>query len=667
MSRVVGRRARFLASAVPGGRRLPAAPAVPRACPCRGSWPPPRSCPAWATVRVWGDAPFSHALLQAELPHLKSQVRGARQERRPQAGLEFAGASPAGPTTARSAPACSSAGPSTADRPEFDLVTGISAGALIAPFAFLGRDYDRQLAGLFTSYGADQIYQSNVLSGLFGGSALADSAPLAQLIEHYVDAPFLRRVAEERRKGRFLLIGTTNLDAQRPVYWDMGRIAQSSDPSAPELFRRVLLASASFPGIFPPVHIKVQAGGHRYEEMHVDGGTTREVFFTIADFRFKRYRSGDRPQGSAQALDHPQRQDRARVQGDAGFDLRHCPALAGDAGQEPRCRRPHRACTAGRAPTASITTWRRSRCDFEAPHPKPFDRAYMQALYEVGLVAWAVTDIPGPRRRRRRSSKRGVNSGGVPIRGPPHPASAGRTHSGIRDEIEQQRAQAKGAPLTRGVRQGNGDEPPSSVAPGAEILAPALRARSPWCCRAAARSAPIRPASTRPWRSGAICRTGSPASRSARSTAPSSPAIRPSAGSSGCANFWELITDGIAGKPLLEGDFARGIFNEWSALASITSGVEGFYQSAHAAGLAAALGYGGRAQLLRHGAAAGHALAAHRFRAAQLARRALQCRRGQHPQRQLGLLRQRRAPHRAGAHHGERGPAAGLSARRDRR
>src|SRR6185436_11731498 len=172
------------------------------------------------------------------------------------------------------------------DRPEFDLVTGISAGALIAPFAYLGSDYDRQLAGLFTSYSADQIYQSNVLSGLFGGNALADSAPLAQLIEQYVDARFLKRVAEERAKGRFLLIGTTNLDAQRPVYWDMGRIAQSKDPQAPELFRRVLLASASFPGIFPPVHIQVQAGGRQYEEMHVDGGTTREVFFTIADFRF---------------------------------------------------------------------------------------------------------------------------------------------------------------------------------------------------------------------------------------------------------------------------------------------------------------------------------------------------------------------------------------------
>ena len=173
-------------------------------------------------------------------------------------------------------------------RPQFDVVTGVSTGALIAPFAFLGRAYDSQLAGLFTSYGADQIYESNILSGIFGGKALANSKPLAKLIETYVDASFLRRVAEERTKGRFLLVGTTNLDAQRPVYWDMGKIAQKGDNQALELFRHVLLASASIPGIFPPVLVQVEAGGQVYQEMHVDGGTTREVFFTIADFSVHR-------------------------------------------------------------------------------------------------------------------------------------------------------------------------------------------------------------------------------------------------------------------------------------------------------------------------------------------------------------------------------------------
>lgn len=172
-------------------------------------------------------------------------------------------------------------------RPHFDLVTGVSAGSLIAPFAFVGRDYDRQLSEIFVAHSGEDIYQANIVSGLLGGTAVADNAPLARLIAHYVDHALLRRVAEERAKGRILLIGTTNLNAQRPVYWDMGRIAQARTPQALELFRRVLLASAALPGIFPPVHITVEAEGRLYHEMHVDGGPTREVFFSPDQFSFK--------------------------------------------------------------------------------------------------------------------------------------------------------------------------------------------------------------------------------------------------------------------------------------------------------------------------------------------------------------------------------------------
>ena len=178
--------------------------------------------PGLSDVRVWGDAHFSHALLQAELPRLKAKYEG-RETAQPKDVahpppvsnlLAISGGADDGAFGAGLLVGWSAQG----SRPEFDLVTGISAGALIAPFAFLGRDHDRELAGLFTSYSADQIYEANVLSGLFGGNALADSAPLARLIEHYVDARFLRSIAAERAKGRFLLVGTTNLDAQRPVY-----------------------------------------------------------------------------------------------------------------------------------------------------------------------------------------------------------------------------------------------------------------------------------------------------------------------------------------------------------------------------------------------------------------------------------------------------------------
>jgi predicted acylesterase/phospholipase RssA len=162
-------------------------------------------------------------------------------------------------------------------RPAFDLVTGVSSGALIAPFAFLGREHDNQLREIFTKYGRKDIFTYNV-SGLLEGAALADDAPLAKLIEKYVDAAFLQEIARERMKGRILLIGTTNLDTQRPVLWDMGRIAMSTNRDALALFRKILLASATLPGIFPPVRIQVRVRGHNYDELHVDGGVTRQVF-----------------------------------------------------------------------------------------------------------------------------------------------------------------------------------------------------------------------------------------------------------------------------------------------------------------------------------------------------------------------------------------------------
>lgn len=150
------------------------------------------------------------------------------------------------------------------DRPEFDLVTGVSAGALIAPFAFLGAGYDRQLSEIFTTYGGSDIYESNVVSGLLGGSAIASNEPLRALIVRFVDQKMLKDLADQRAAGRVLLIGTTNLDAERPVYWDIGKIAQRGDARALELVRAVLLASAALPGIFPPVRISV---GRRRETL----------------------------------------------------------------------------------------------------------------------------------------------------------------------------------------------------------------------------------------------------------------------------------------------------------------------------------------------------------------------------------------------------------------
>lgn len=162
-------------------------------------------------------------------------------------------------------------------RPDFDLVTGVSAGALTAPFVYLGRSRDAELKEVFTKYERSDIYDPGIVTPLLG-SGLVDSSPLENLIAKYVDDRFLRDIADERRKGRVLLIGTTNLDAQRPVLWDMGRIAMSGHPQALNLFRKILLASASIPGAFSPVRITVRVEGRTYEELHVDGGITQQVF-----------------------------------------------------------------------------------------------------------------------------------------------------------------------------------------------------------------------------------------------------------------------------------------------------------------------------------------------------------------------------------------------------
>lgn len=175
------------------------------------------------------------------------------------------------------------------DRPEFEVVTGVSAGAIIAPFAFLGSRYDRQLEKIWTHYKTSQIVTAQILPGLLGGTALADTGPLKALIDEYVDARLLREIATEYHKGRILLVGTTNLDAQRPVVWNMGEIAASGHQDSVMLFRKVIMASAAIPGAFPPVPIQVRVDGKTYDEMHVDGGTTREVFASPVNAPFKAF------------------------------------------------------------------------------------------------------------------------------------------------------------------------------------------------------------------------------------------------------------------------------------------------------------------------------------------------------------------------------------------
>lgn len=167
----------------------------------------------------------------------------------------------------------------TGQRPEFDMVTGVSAGALIAPFAYLGPGFDDRLRALFTEIApADVVLLGRVAFSVLFREALADTAPLARLIERHADEAMLQAIAAQHERGRLLLIGTVNLDVGRPVVWNIGAIAASGHPDALRLIRRILLASSSIPGAFPPVLIDVELGGRRFQEMHVDGGAAMQVF-----------------------------------------------------------------------------------------------------------------------------------------------------------------------------------------------------------------------------------------------------------------------------------------------------------------------------------------------------------------------------------------------------
>ncbi|MDP4004968.1 patatin-like phospholipase family protein [Methylobacterium sp. NEAU K] len=163
-------------------------------------------------------------------------------------------------------------------RPEFTLVSGVSTGALIAPFAFLGPSYDAYLTEFYTSGVAGELVASPNLANVLFGSGLFGDGRLRNLIGRYVTPELLTAIAEEHAKGRRLLVVTTNLDSQRAVIWNMGAIAASGAPNAVELFRDVLAASASIPAVFPPQLIDVSAGDARFQEMHVDGSVVTPVF-----------------------------------------------------------------------------------------------------------------------------------------------------------------------------------------------------------------------------------------------------------------------------------------------------------------------------------------------------------------------------------------------------
>jgi hypothetical protein len=179
------------------------------------------------------------------------------------------------------------------NRPTFKAVTGVSTGALIAPFAFLGPEYDHVLRKVYTSISQKDVASKRSFLAAINNDGMADNRPLLNLIGQQVDETLLARIAAEHGKGRLLLIGTTNLDARQPVVWNMGKIASSGDPGALDLIRRILLASAAIPGAFPPTMIRVEVDGKAFEEMHVDGGASAQVFLYPPGMRTAARQLGD--------------------------------------------------------------------------------------------------------------------------------------------------------------------------------------------------------------------------------------------------------------------------------------------------------------------------------------------------------------------------------------
>lgn len=269
------------------------------------------------------------------------------------------------------------------DRPEFILVTGVSTGALSAPFAFLGPRYDQDLRAVYGGFPPERIFQLRSIFGILRSNSAADDGPLADLIAEFVDDAMLADVAIEHRRGRRLFVQTTHLDAQRPVIWDMGRIAESDAPNAEALFEKVLLASASVPGVFPPVIVDVMRDGEVFDELHVDGGVVSE--FTVPEAWQQTIHADPDSVSDARATLYLIRNGRVKPQPEAtrnslfGVASRSLSTLLKFHGIGDM----DRAHAAARSRGIDYrATWITE--SFDAPKSTPFDQAYMAALFDYG-------------------------------------------------------------------------------------------------------------------------------------------------------------------------------------------------------------------------------------------------------------------------------------------
>ena len=272
-------------------------------------------------------------------------------------------------------------------RPEFTLVTGVSTGALTAPFAFVGPDYDAALKRVYTDVTLADIAIQRYIVAAFFNDALADTSPLFATISRELDAPLLARIADGYRQGRLLLIGTTDLDAQIPVLWNIGAIAASGHPRAPETIHKILLASASIPGAFPPVLFDVTVDGQPHQELHVDGGAVNQAFLypnSVTTLR-RAYIAAGRPVRAVRAW----LIRNGRIDADWAMTGRRTLSIA---------QRAVSTMIASSGYNDANRIWLNAQRDhvefrmafigrdFTTPLLTPFDQTYMRALYEYGFA-----------------------------------------------------------------------------------------------------------------------------------------------------------------------------------------------------------------------------------------------------------------------------------------
>ena len=267
-------------------------------------------------------------------------------------------------------------------RPSFKVVTGISTGALMAPLAFLGPEFDPVLADMYTTIEQSDIFRKRpILMGLTS-DALADSTPLQSMIAKYLDAELVARIAEQSRHGRGLVIVTTDLDAGVPVMWNIGAIAESGSPDAVRLIRNILLASASVPGLFPPVMFDVTVDGVAHQEMNVDGGASVQTFLYPATLHLGRIPTGS---ASQQRVAYVIRNGRLTQSWDnverrtTSIATRAVATLTTSSGLSDL----YRIYALARRDNVRLQF-----CyigdDFAEPHPAEFDHDYMTKLFEYG-------------------------------------------------------------------------------------------------------------------------------------------------------------------------------------------------------------------------------------------------------------------------------------------